>query len=474
MRFVPLAILIALLAAPAAARADVTTIGDGYSPGVAVDAAGTAYIAWIGPEPLANTLQFCKLPRGASACSVKSALKTTGNSLTRPFVAVFGTTVLVAQYRYQEKGGDQQGVYVWKSDNGGTSFGDGVRVGSIPFSDAVMGPGNTLSLVTDAVAEGELFQNVPFDGTGSEDKNQAKLSNGNERPYRGAIGIDGATPLMISTDGSDNAAYRRYKGTGDLEDDKSWDGPTPMDVFAYPHLAGGGAGLFAIGGTAAGREIAARKWTGSGFSAPVVIGPADVPQSHLFQDAGARLHGVWGNFAADGIHLVHAVSDDGTAWRVGTLLVQDVGTDGGIAGPRVATAADHRGVVVWQAGASKKDVRVTEVGPDAPKPVVQVSGSASVQGVGVVINVSGKLVPPDELSKAEGCVGGKVRIQVKRGKKTVLSKAVPVGTNCAYKLKTKVKRSKVKSAKKLSVQARFGGNDALASSARKKSIKVKR
>ena len=67
-----------------------------------------------------------------------------------------------------------------------------------------------------------------------------------------------------------------------------------------------------------------------------------------------------------------------------------------------------------------------------------------------------------------------MRIRVTRGKKTVLSKAVPVGTNCAYKLKAKVKRSKVKSAKKLSVQARFGGNDALAPSARKKSIKVKR
>ena len=92
---------------------------------MAVDAAGTAYIAWIGPERLANTLQFCKLPRGATACSAKSALKTTGNSLTRPFVAVAGTTVLVAQYRYQEKGGDQQGVYVWKSDNGGDELREG-------------------------------------------------------------------------------------------------------------------------------------------------------------------------------------------------------------------------------------------------------------------------------------------------------------------------------------------------------------
>ena len=40
-----------LLAAPAGASAASTlTIGTGHKPGVAVDAAGTAYIAWYGPR----------------------------------------------------------------------------------------------------------------------------------------------------------------------------------------------------------------------------------------------------------------------------------------------------------------------------------------------------------------------------------------------------------------------------------------
>ena len=39
-----------LLAPGAAGAATPLTIGTGHKPGVAVDAAGTAYIAWYGPE----------------------------------------------------------------------------------------------------------------------------------------------------------------------------------------------------------------------------------------------------------------------------------------------------------------------------------------------------------------------------------------------------------------------------------------
>jgi hypothetical protein len=473
MRFAIVAVVLAVLAAPAASPAAVVKLGPGSTPAAAIDTAGTAYVAWIGDESLANTLQFCKLPRGATACSVRTQMTTTGNSLTRPYVAVKDSRVAIAQYRYQEKAGDQQGIWLWLSQNGGTSFDGGRQVGTVPFVEGVVGPGDTLSVVTDAVTEGELFQNVGLDGAEAKDPKSATLSSGSDRPYRGAVGmLDATTPLVISTNGADGAAFRRFSGTGDLENDKSWTDPVDIGTLAYPHLAGGTAGLFVSGGTAD-RMIVARKWTGTTFGDPVTIGPGDVPNSHLFQDGAGRLHAVFNRYDADGLHLEHAVSDGGSAWRAGTVLVQQVSPDGAFSLPRAAVAPDHIGIAVWGASTAK-DVRVTPIGPDAPKPVVTVAGGATRAGAGVVIRLSGRLKPPGELTKAQACRdGGKVRLTVKRGRKTVAARSAKVSATCAYKLKTKVPRSRVKAARKLKVKARFGGNDALASAAKTKTIRVR-
>jgi hypothetical protein len=48
-----------------------------------------------------------------------------------------------------------------------------------------------------------------------------------------------------------------------------------------------------------------------------------------------------------------------------------------------------------------------------------------------------------------------------------------VRANCAYKLEVAVPRSRVKSARRLKVRARFAGNDALASAAKRTTIKVR-
>ena len=68
------------------------------------------------------------------------------------------------QYRYPQSGPEPAGMYEFISTNGGATFGAGRRVGTIPFFEAVNGPGATLSGVTDANSGGGLFQNVPLDG----------------------------------------------------------------------------------------------------------------------------------------------------------------------------------------------------------------------------------------------------------------------------------------------------------------------
>ncbi|MEY2514450.1 MAG: hypothetical protein QOJ89_1808, partial [bacterium] len=229
---------LAAVAAPAAAGAVNIGAANGFSaPGVAVDAAGTAYIAWRGSESGLGSLQFCRLPRGAAACDVRRAIDAPGDTATRAFVGVSGARVVVVQYRY----GAEVGVYSFTSADRGASFGPAVKVGTIPFQDAVFGPGDTLSGVTNAEAIGGAFQNVPL-AAGAADTYAALW--GVDLPYNGAVGlVDAATPLAIFGTGSDAAQFRRYVGSGSLNDAANWTAPADLGVARYPKLAGGPIGL---------------------------------------------------------------------------------------------------------------------------------------------------------------------------------------------------------------------------------------
>jgi Ca2+-binding RTX toxin-like protein len=222
------------------------------------------------------------------------------------------------------------------------------------------------------------FQNVvlgspaPVNADGTSAVPRALLSTTHQNWATVGL-IDAATPLAVFT--ADVAAqFRRYTGSGDLNDAASWTAPLDIGLAAYPKLAGGPNGLMLLAGDNKG-GLFARKWNGSGFGPRVTIGPGSAPYAHLFQDAGGRLHAVFQRDSADPLHVIHAVSDDGTTWRSGTLATQDIATDGGIDSLRVATAADHIGVAVWHAGKGAGDIRVSAVGPDAPAPVT-VNGSA--------------------------------------------------------------------------------------------------
>jgi len=357
-----------LLAAPAA---DAFVIGPGSRPGLAVDPAGTAYVAWNGPEATNSTLRFCRLPRGATACDagVGAGLPAppTTTSLSRPFVVVSGDRVSVVQYRYPTSGTLPLGVYRFTSVDRGVSFGAPEVVGSVAFEEAAVGPGDTLSGVP--INANMYFQNVALtgaapvnmDGTSAVPK---ALLSGTHLNY-GTVGlIDAATPLAVFTSG-DSAQFRRYVGSGALNDIANWTAPVDIGTASYPKLAGGPSGLVLLAGDG-NTSLFARKWNGSGFGPPSTIGTGSTPEKHLFQDAAGRLHAVFQRDSANPLQVIHAVSDDGVTWRSGILATQDVATAGGISGLRVATAADHIGVTVWHAGTGTGDIRVAPLGPDAP------------------------------------------------------------------------------------------------------------
>jgi hypothetical protein len=360
---------------PSASSGQSMTLGAGSRPGVGVDAAGTAYVAWNGPEN-PTSLQFCRLPRGAFVCDSRHviAVPESTTSGSRPFVMVSGVRVVVVQYRYPIIGSSVAGVYRFSSSDRGATFGAGELVGSVAFEDAVVGPGDTLSGVP--VNSEMSFQNVGLTGTPASLTGRALLSTTHQN--QAAVGlIDAATPLAVFT--SDvHAQERHYLGSGSLNDIANWSPTADIGVASYPRLAGGPRGLFMLAGNG-GSDLTVRKWNGTEFGVPIVIGPGVTPSKHLFQDASGRLHAVFQRDSADPLQIIHAVSDDGVAWRSGTVMIQEIATDGGIEDLRLAIAPDHIGVVVWHAGLGSGDIRLAALGPDAPVDVSFANSTKSLK-----------------------------------------------------------------------------------------------
>jgi hypothetical protein len=376
---------VALLAPAAARAATPLTIGAGHKPGVAVDAAGTAYIAWYGPESTVTSLRFCRLPRGAAACDVATTITAPGTTLSRPFVTVDGATVRVISYRYGLTGPRFDEIWQFTSADRGATFDAGHAIGVVPFDEAARGPDGTLSVATSAFSEGLVFQNLPLAGS-SAGESRAVLSG--DHVYNGTVGlVDANTPVTVFADASGNAQVRRAAGVN-LNDPASWTPAVDIGYADYPRLAGGPSGLFLLSGTPA-NALTVRKYDGTTFGSGVTVaGVADDAQAHLTEDPAGRLHAVYGHFTAAGLELDYATSDDGATWRSGPLLVStDVSQ--GFNQLRAAVADDHVGVAAWETAGASSEVRALAIGP--------VAGATPVPGKSVVVRaVSGRVfvTPP--------------------------------------------------------------------------------
>ena len=307
-------------------------------------------------------------------------LATSGSSLSRPAVVVAGARVSIVQHRYGPFPGGFNQMFLYTSLNGGDTFDAGVPVGYVPFDEAVHGPGDTLSVATNAFQEGGLVQNVPLSG-GSAGEARAGLF-GVDRPYNGTVGLDGGTVVAVFANGAGDAALRRYSGSGAINDAGTWSPERGIGYADYPRLAGGRSGLFLLNGTDA-RGLEVRRFDGTGFSAPQPLSASgDDAQASFFQDPSGRLHAVFPRGESDGFHVVHAISDDGTSWDSATVAVQATELP---AQTRVATAPDHIGVAAWESGGQ---VRVAAIGPGAAdSPVPQFGKTVVVKPVSGTVRV---------------------------------------------------------------------------------------
>ena len=245
----------------------------------------------------------------------------------------------VVSYRYGLTGARFDEIWEFTSADGGATFDAGHPVGIAPFDEAVRGPGNTLTVTTNAESTGLAVQNVPLDGTDAGDEPGHPLGRPSLQRDRGVAPV----PRRWSPSSPTPRATRSSAPpAGALNDAAAWSPPVDIGYADYPRLAGGPSGLFLLSGTPE-NALTVRKFNGATFGPAVKIADAaDDAQAHLTQDATGRLHAVFAHDTAAGLELDYATSDNGSSWQSGPLLTQTNATQG-VGALRAAVAADHLG-----------------------------------------------------------------------------------------------------------------------------------
>ena len=217
-------------------------------PDVAVDAAGTAHIAWREDREDGPWTVYCRLPRGASACTDYQDLGTTSTFQFGPVGVVLrrdGTIGVLAYYCC----GEDEGASLWESTDGGTTFGEPRTIGSVAPESVVEGPGlNTLmtGFSGSGAPLGAGVQVMPTDD--SPVTGYATLDDTPEGGayYSGGVALlDDTTPVTAYTDLQDTfvRVYERGAG-GDYNNADNWDGSIPLRDENEPTIVSGPSGTY--------------------------------------------------------------------------------------------------------------------------------------------------------------------------------------------------------------------------------------
>jgi hypothetical protein len=142
LRIAALTLLALLAAAAPAAAATPRFLGSGHDPGVAVDRAGTAHVAWFyEPEGGQPVLEYCQVPRRGRACTVRHtfALPEDGTAKAQVLTPRPGTVVLMAPL-FEEPS------LILTSTNGGATFASAATAADdLPtVEQTVFGPGEAI------------------------------------------------------------------------------------------------------------------------------------------------------------------------------------------------------------------------------------------------------------------------------------------------------------------------------------------
>jgi hypothetical protein len=390
-RPVLLAVLLLAAAAPAAKASSSFAVGTGNKPQIAVDSAGTAYVVFNhATGGLTSSVQFCKVPRGAKACSSSLELTADQESFSPPYVFLPAPGVVqIITTRCCYTGPNQ--TLLFTSTDGGASFGPAQLVGSLdPSGDAILGPGNAISAVTDTVTASTKYQRVPADGSAPVTATSDLTSD----EYGGTVGLFNGNPVVAFWDFSsgqpNHVDFSAYRGSGDPNDAASWTPATPVGPGSSTRIASGPSGLFLMyqDGQPGQEHYYVRRYDGSAFGAPVDISGRETGYvNDFFEDPSGRLHAVW---RVNPGAVRYTTSTNGTTWSP-VVTADDEGSAGGPFALQEAEAGDGQGWVAFDAGAGEGQIRLAPIAPAR-------TTSATVGSDVITLQTPGGCVPPGTIT----------------------------------------------------------------------------
>jgi hypothetical protein len=287
MRIVLALLVLAVLAAPADAAVP-RFLGSGADPGVAVDAGGTAHVAWFEESGATQVVRYCQVPRGGKRCAVARVLALPDD---RGFAGWQVHVLLPAPGAVQIVAPRVNGPAVlFGSADGGTTFAS-VLLGELNnVGTARLGPGPGISVSNDGPAG---YARYGFDGSGPAAWS-IDLSSATE-----ALDTDMALlrgrPIVFFSGDAGMKSYR-WTGVGDPNDQATWvPGPAMPYGRWYPSLASGRSGTF-LAYTDRARDrwgVFVRRVRGNGFGRPRRINDEDPLWPQLVQWPNGALTVIW-------------------------------------------------------------------------------------------------------------------------------------------------------------------------------------
>lgn len=414
---------------------------DNGNPSVAVDSAGTAYVAWANTEDLAggpDTVQYCVIPVGETACSHAGTLTPASSASHIDDVSVVvdgGTTSIIADVfgatgpNPQDYEPDQE----WQSTDGGATFtpvngGKSVAAGNPsadtqPLGAVVVPGGNELGFGYDTAAgftpdnnpQFDAFQESPgvecsFATCPADEKYAVLEPSSNPDPVTnepggfaaesganaGVLGVfvtdDSNGPLGCSTGEGFAFAY----GSGDQSSTNSYDISPGTANSAWqkaitlgdcnvedPAVDGGPSGFGVLESNDTTKQTVYHRFdhVSQDFDTPEApVSSQGEQQPSVEQDRLGGVYAVYLNGGEGGNVALSYSYDGGNTWSGPNTLTSD--SDGSVQGLTSAVDGNGQGIAVWSAngGIDIQDfTAANSVAPNSPTTLTtsQTAGAAS-------------------------------------------------------------------------------------------------
>jgi hypothetical protein len=235
-------------------------------------------------------------------------------------------------------------VFAMESTDGGETFSAPKQIGTAdPESNAFVSAGGA------SIFGGDIstWQEMPLAGGSSSQR--AQFNSGLNIPTTASAALHGTGTRVVAISEGDSIVFFYWDGLGDVNNAATWNGPTNIGAGFEPHLAGGPAGtaMLYTAGEPGKRQLLARSFDGTAFSAPAAVSEVGDP---IFADLNANpqsgeLTAFWVDNRSPNEWRIARSKDGGLTWTDPIVLLRGPAADSKF-NLQVSLAPDQDGFVV--------------------------------------------------------------------------------------------------------------------------------